>query len=64
MGKSKAEKPTRGQKVIIAEAGLIWKNWLILSETAEELHIISRGSGQSRTLKKPLRGGHPSQRHK
>lgn len=64
MGKSKAEKPTREQKAVIADAGLVWKNWLVISDTPEELHIVSRGAGQSRTLKKPLRGGHPSQRHK
>lgn len=64
MGKSKATKPTRDQKAVISEAGLIWKNWLVLSETPEELHIVSRAAGKSRTLKKPLRGGHPSQRHK
>ena len=63
MGKSKATKPTRDQKAIMA-AGLIWQNWLVLSESDEELHIVSRGAGVSRTLKKPLRVGRPSQRHK
>lgn len=64
MGKSKATKPTRDQKAIIMDAGLIWQNWLVLSESDEELHIVSRGAGVSRTLKKPLRVGRPSQRHK
>ena len=64
MGKSKATKPTRDQKAIIMAAGLIWQNWLVLSESDEELHIVSRGAGVSRTLKKPLRVGRPSQRHK
>lgn len=64
MGKSKATKPTRDQKNIIAEAGLIWKNWLVLAESDTELHIVSRGAGQKRIVKKPLQGGHPSQRHK
>lgn len=54
MGKSKATKPTRDQKAIIMAAGLIWQNWLVLSESDEELHIVSRGAGISRTLKKPL----------
>lgn len=58
MGKSKATKPTRDQKAVIMAAGLIWQNWLVLSESDEELHIVSR------TLKKPLRVGRPSQRHK
>lgn len=64
MGKSRATKPTHDQKVVIADAGLIWQNWLVLSESNEELHIVSRGAGVSRTLKKPLRVGRPSQRHK
>lgn len=64
MGKSKATKPTRNQKAVIVAAGLIWQNWLVLSETDEELHIVSRGAGVSRTLKKPLWVGRPSQRHK
>ena len=64
MGKSKATKPTRDQKAIIMAAGLIWQNLLVLSESDEELHIVSRGAGVSRILKKPLRVGRPSQRHK
>jgi hypothetical protein len=64
MGKSRATKPTHDQKVVIATAGLIWQNWLVLSESDEELHIVSRGAGVSRTLKKPLRVSRPSQRHK
>lgn len=63
MGKSKASRPTRAQKEIIAGAGLIWKNWLVLRETPEALHLVSRGAGRSRTIEKPLPGGHPGQRH-
>ena len=54
MGKSKAAKPTRDQKAVIMAAGLNWSDWLVLSETDEELHIVSRGTGESRTLKTPL----------
>ncbi len=64
MGKSRAAKPTHDQKAVIAAAGLIWSDWLVLSETDEELHIVSRGTGENRTLKKPLRVGRLSQRHK
>lgn len=64
MGKSRATKPTHDQKVVIADAGLIWQNWLVVSESDKALHIVSRGTGESRTLKKPLRVGRPSQRHK
>ncbi len=64
MGRSKAAKPTRDQKEVIMTAGLIWSDWLVLSESDEELHIVSRGAGVIRTLKKPLRVSRPSQRHK
>lgn len=64
MGRSKAAKPTREQKEVIMTAGLIWSDWLVLSESDEELHIVSRGTGESRTLKKPLKVGKTSQRHR
>lgn len=64
MGKSRATKPTHDQKVVIADAGLIWQNWLVVSESDKALHIVSRSAGESRTLEKPLRVGRPSQRHK
>lgn len=64
MGKSKPVRPTRDQKELISGAGLIWRNWLVSSETPEVLHIVSKASGKSRTIEKPLQGGHPSQRHK
>lgn len=64
MGRSKAAKPTRDQKEVIMTAGLIWSDWLVLSESDEELHIASRGTGESRTLKKPLKVGKTSQRHR
>ena len=63
MGKSRAVKPTRDQKEMIASAGLIWKNWLVIKETPEALHIVSRGTGRNRVIKKPLQVGKPSQRH-
>lgn len=64
MGRSKVAKPTRNQKEVIMAAGLIWSDWLVLSESDEELHIVSRGTGESRTLKKPLKVGKTSQRHR
>lgn len=64
MGKSRATKPTRDQKAIIAAAGLDWLDWLVVSESDKALHIVSRSAGESRTLEKPLRVGRPSQRHK
>ncbi len=52
MGRSRATKPTRGQKIQMAAAGLVIKNWLVLSDTAAELKVVSRGSGQVRIIKK------------
>jgi hypothetical protein len=37
---------------LIAKAGLKPENWLVLAEGPEELHIVSRGSGRSRTIRK------------
>ena len=64
MGKSRAAKPTRDQKAVIMAAGLNWSDWLVLLESDEELHIVSHGTGENRILKKPLRFGKTSQRHK
>ena len=64
MGTSKDTQTNRDQKAVIMAAGLIWSDWLVLSEPDEELHIVGRGDGISSTLKKPLWVGKPSQRHK
>lgn len=55
MGRSRAVKPTLAQKKLMTEAGLIVKNWLVLREDAEELRLVSRASGKSRSIKKPPR---------
>lgn len=57
MGRSRAAKPTREQKILMAAAGLVIKNWLVLSDTVAELRVVSRGSGRVRTIKKDLPGG-------
>lgn len=54
MGRSRATKPTRSQKVLMAKAGLVVVNWLVLRETEAELRLVSRGSGVRRTIKKSL----------
>lgn len=57
MGKNKAVKPTLAQKKLISAAGLNFWNWLVMSETEEELRLISRSSGRFRSIKKnPLPG--------
>ena len=52
MGRNKAVKPTRAQKVLMSDAGLAVKNWLVMSETDEELRVVSRSSGRFRSIKK------------
>ena len=54
MGKTRVTKPTLAQKKIIAAAGLIVKNWLVLKETDEELHLVSKGAGKTRKVRKDV----------
>ena len=48
MGRNRATKPTRDQKIQMVAGGLVVKNWLVLSDTAAELKVVSRASGQSK----------------
>ncbi len=52
MGRSRAVKPTLGQKKLMTEARLIVKNWLVLREDIQELRVVNRLSGKSRCIKK------------
>lgn len=52
MGRSKAIKPTLAQKKLIAAAGLVVNNWLVLWENDEELRLVHRSSGTARHIKK------------
>ena len=52
MGRSGAVKPTRAQKVLISTAGLVVRNWLVISDTEAELRLVSRRSGATRVIKK------------
>ena len=52
MGRSRAARPTRDQKVIMSAAGLVVNNWLVLRETPGELWLVSRGTGITRRLEK------------
>lgn len=52
MGRSRATKPTRNQKVLMSKAGLMVNNWLVLEETIMELRLVSRGAGMRRSIKK------------
>lgn len=56
MGRSRAVKPTRAQKVLISAAGLVVRNWLVISDTEAELRLVSRRSGATRVIKKEPAG--------
>lgn len=55
MGKPRERNPTLAQKKIISAAGLIARNWYVLSETDEELHLVSKGTGRSRKVRKEIK---------
>ena len=64
MGKNKAVKPTLAQKKLVAAAGLIVNNWLVMKEDAEELLLVSRNSGRFRKIKKsPLQGSRKARKN-
>lgn len=46
------KKPTLAQKKLMDNAGLVWKSWSVVDETETELHVISKRSGQRRTIGK------------
>ena len=52
MGKSRATKQTRKQKILMKNANMVPQNWLVLKETAEELVAVNRGSGRTRRVPK------------
>lgn len=55
MGRSRATRPTRNQKVIMSAAGLVVNNWLVLRESPAELWLVSRRTGVVRKMKKKER---------
>ena len=55
MGRLRVRNPTLAQKKIISAAGLIARNWYVLSETDEELHLVSKGTGRSRKVRKEIK---------
>lgn len=56
MGRSRATKPTLGQKKLITQAGLVAKNWLVIREDESELRLVSRMSGRTRKIEKAPAG--------
>lgn len=45
------KRPTRKQKKRIQQAKLDWKNWLVVSESDEELLIHNKKSERRRSIK-------------
>jgi hypothetical protein len=52
MGKSKAMKPTRAQKIWIEKAGLEPRDWLVRIDAPHSLALVHRSSGASRVIEK------------
>lgn len=46
--------PTRKQKMLIKSTQLNYENWLVISDTAEEIVIQNRQTDKIRTIKKEL----------
>lgn len=52
MGRSRAERPTLAQKKRIEAAGLNSRDWLVLIESVNQLYLVHKETGESRTIKK------------
>ena len=52
MRRSRAERPTLSQKKQIEAAGLNSRDWLVLIESVNQLYLVHKGTGESRTIKK------------
>lgn len=64
MGKKQALSPNLIQKRFISGAGLNCRDWLVIGETAAELKIVSRATGDIRTIKKTAPAGKLTKRSK
>lgn len=53
-----AKRPTREQKEIMSEAGLVPENWNVITDNKAEMEVISKRSGQRRTVAKKARKKH------
>lgn len=49
-----AKRPTLAQKKVISRNRLDWKTWNVIRDSADDLVIRSKKSGQIRTIKKVL----------
>lgn len=57
MGRSRATKPTRNQKVHIAAAGLRPADYLVLMDAPNTLALVHRRGGETRVIEKVPSGG-------
>lgn len=55
MGRARVRNPTLEQKKLISAAGLIARNWYVVKETDEELHLVSKRTGRSRKVRKEIK---------
>ncbi len=49
-----AKRPTLAQKKVISRNRLDWKTWNVIRDSADDVVIRSKKSGQIRTIKKVL----------
>lgn len=52
MGKKRATKPTRDQKILMSKKKLLHENYLVIEDTPEELVLVSKLFGKTRVIKK------------
>lgn len=52
MGRERATRPTLAQKKLIESAGLKARDYHVLKETPDELHVVLKGNGKTRVIKK------------
>ena len=57
--KKRQTKPPRRQKEYISGSGLDASGWLVKSEDADCLYLVSRKSGRNRRIPKEKRGCRP-----
>ena len=55
MGKIRVRNTTLEQKKMISAAGLVARNWYVVKETDEELHLVSKGTERSRKVRKEIK---------
>ena len=52
MGRSRAAKPTRAQKILLDKLGLRSKDWLVIGNDPDRMTLVHRGDGRTRVVLK------------